>query len=230
MMHPKMTSMTTMHPMKKTPTNPKTTTKTTTKKKWPPRQSYVQSPKPRPRRSPPPKWPPPAAKKSTIALYSLDVHNAAIITYYNDEGIDYAEVKVYVNGVIPPGKSHFLLAEDRMSVSWQRAVDWRCFLKEHLCGVMCGKFSTSHSCVIAYCNVVQVMKRNKMIPDAGGLYWGTPQVIRLNQCCTGPPTKQSTPTPCSTRSRTATESSRGNTTPLRTAGCNWRSSATQTQV
>jgi hypothetical protein len=46
----------------------------------------------------------------------------------------------------------------------------------------------------------------------------------------GPIMKQSTPTPCSTRSLTATESSRGNTTPLCTAGCNWWSSATQIQA
>jgi hypothetical protein len=31
------------------------------------------------------------------------------------------------------------------------------------------------------------MKQNKVIPNAGGLYWGTPQVIRLNQHCTGTP-------------------------------------------
>ncbi len=53
--------------------------------------------------------------------------------------------------------------------------------------MMRGKFSTSHSRVITYCNVVQVMKRDKVIPDAGGLYWGTPQVIRLNQHCMGTP-------------------------------------------
>jgi hypothetical protein len=63
--------------------------------------------------------PPPAAKKSTIALYSLDVRNAAIIAYYNDEGINYAKVEVHVNGVIPPGTSCFLLAKDGMLVSWQ---------------------------------------------------------------------------------------------------------------
>jgi hypothetical protein len=83
--------------------------------------------------------------------------------------------------------SRFSLAKDRMSVSWQQAMDRRCFLKEHLRGVMRGKFATSHSRVIAYCNVVQAMKRNKVIPNAGGLYWGTPQVIRLNQHCTGTP-------------------------------------------
>jgi hypothetical protein len=130
-----------------------------------------------------------AAKRPTIVLYSLDVRDAAIVVYYNDKGVDYAEVKVHVNGVIPLGTSCFSLAKDGMSVSWQRAMDWRCFSKEHLKVVMQGKFSSSHSHVITYCNVVQGMKQNKVFPNAGGLYCGTPQVIRLNQHCTGTPHK-----------------------------------------
>jgi hypothetical protein len=106
------------------------------------------------------------------------------VHHTNDKGIDYAEVEVHVNSM---GTSHFSLAKDGMSVSWQRAVDRRCFLKEHLRGVMQGKFSTSHSRVIAYCNVVQAMKHNKVISDTGGLYWGTPPVICLKQHCTGTP-------------------------------------------
>ncbi len=117
------------------------------------------------------------------------MRDAAVIAYYNDKWIDYAKVEVHFNGVIPPGTSSFSLAKDGMLVSWQRAVDRRCFLKEHLRGVMRGKFSSSHSRVIANCKVVQAMKQNKVIPNAGGLYWGTPQVIRLNQHCTGTPCK-----------------------------------------
>jgi hypothetical protein len=68
-------------------------------------------------------------------------------------------------------------------------------LKEHLRGVMCGKFSSIHSRVITYCNVVQAMKRNKVIPDASDLYWGAPQVILLNQHCKGTPHKAIYPYP-----------------------------------
>jgi hypothetical protein len=39
------------------------------------------------------------------------------------------------------------------------------------------------------------MKHNKVIPNAGGLYWGTPQVIRLNQHCTGTPHERIYPYP-----------------------------------
>jgi hypothetical protein len=179
MMHLK-TTMTT-HPTKKTPTYPKTTTK----KSLLLRQSPLQYPKPRLQRSP--KVPPPTTRRPTIALYSLDMSDAAVVAYYNDEGIDYAEVEVHINSAISLGTSCFLLAKDRMSVIWQQAVDQRCFLKEHLWGAMQGKLSSSHSHIIAYCNVVQAMKQNKVIPDAGAHYWGTPQVIRLNQRCTMTP-------------------------------------------
>ncbi len=129
------------------------------------------------------------SKKPTIALYSLDVGDVAVVAYYNDEGTNYAKVEVQVNSMIPLGTSHFLLTEDRMLVSLQRAVVRRCFLKEHLRGVMRGKFSPSHSRVIAYCNMVQAIKLIKVIADADGLYWGTPKVIRLNQHCMGTPLK-----------------------------------------
>ncbi len=130
--------------------HPKTTTKT-----CPPRQSPPQQPMLQPQKSPPPKWPcspPPAAKKPTIVLYSLDVRDAAVVAYYNDKGSGYDEVKVHVNGMVPPGTSCFLLAGDGMLVSWQQAMDLRCFLKKHLHGVMHGKFSPSHSRIIAYCS------------------------------------------------------------------------------
>jgi hypothetical protein len=60
---------------------------------------------------------PPATKRPTIALYSLNMGDVTVVTYYNNEGIDYAKVKVHFNGMIPPGISCFLLAEDRMLVS-----------------------------------------------------------------------------------------------------------------
>jgi hypothetical protein len=124
------------------------------------------------------------------------VCDAAVVVYYNNEGINYAKVEVHVNGVIPLGTSCFLLAKDMMSVSWQQVVDQRCFSRGQLREVMRGKFSTSHSRVIPYCNVVQAMKQNKVIPaNTGGLYWGTRQVIHLNQHCTGTPHKAIYPYP-----------------------------------
>ncbi len=84
---------------------------------------------------------------------------------------------LYVNGVVPKGTYRFMVAEDGMSVSWQRAIHKRCFDKKLLQGIMKDKYSSSHSRVITYDNVLQEMHLNRLTPDASGLYWGALQVI-----------------------------------------------------
>jgi hypothetical protein len=57
---------------------------------------------------------PPANKKKTasavvaiptpakkIALYYLDMRDTSIVAYYQDNGVGYAKVALYVNGVVP---------------------------------------------------------------------------------------------------------------------------------
>jgi hypothetical protein len=134
-----------------------------------------------------------------IALFSLDTRDAAIVAYYNDEGVDYAEVEIHVNGVVPLGTYRFALAEDGMSITWQRGIDKVCLNKDRLRGVMRDKFSSSSSRVVAYCDATQEMHRNKVSPDAGGQYWGAPQVIRLREKCTGTPTDAIYPYPTKTK-------------------------------
>ena len=58
-----------------------------------------------------------------IFLFHLDMRDAAMIAYYSDEGVDYAEVEMHVTGAVPPGTYRFALAEDGMSISWQRGID-----------------------------------------------------------------------------------------------------------
>jgi hypothetical protein len=62
-----------------------------------------------------------------------------------------------------------------MSVAWQRVIHKRCFDKKLLQGIMKDKYSSSHSRVIAYDNVLQEMHLNRLIPDASRLYWGAPK-------------------------------------------------------
>jgi hypothetical protein len=141
---------------------------------------------------------PPADKKKTasavvaipapvkkIVLYYLDTRDTSVVAYYQDDGVGYAEVALYINGVVPKGTYRFTVAKDVMSVSWQRAIHKRCFDKKLLQGIMKDKYSSSHSCVIAYDNVLQEMHFNRLTPDASGLYWGAPQVIRLSKKVTG---------------------------------------------
>jgi hypothetical protein len=71
-----------------------------------------------------------------IAPYHLDTHDAAIVAYYSDGGIDYAEVEVHMNGDPPPGTYRFSLAENGMTISIIRGMSSVCFDTKHFWGVM----------------------------------------------------------------------------------------------
>jgi hypothetical protein len=126
---------------------------------------------------------PAPAKK--IALYYLDMCDTSVVAYYQDDGVGYAKVALYINGVVPKGTYRFTVAKDGMLVTWQRAIHKRCFDKMLLQGIMKDKYSSSHSRVIAYDNMLQVMNVNRLSPDTSGLYLGAPQVIRLSKKVTG---------------------------------------------
>jgi hypothetical protein len=49
------------------------------------------------------------------------------------------------------------------------------------------KLSKSSSRVMAFDNAGQAMYHDKVTPDAGGQYWGAPQVINLRKKCTWTP-------------------------------------------
>jgi hypothetical protein len=139
--------------------------------------------------------PPPAAKIKPLEPYSIDVRNVAVVTYYNNTAVDYAEVKICVNGVVPEGSCKFTVAADSMSILWQRATDKICFASEHLKAVMKNDYSMSHNRVIAYHDVAQKMIGNNETPDAAGRFWGAPQVIKLKARVTGTPKESFLPYP-----------------------------------
>jgi hypothetical protein len=130
--------------------------------------------------------PPTAAKKTPPKPYHLDVHDGYAVGYYNEGGVDFAEVAMHVNGVLPKGTCRMRLAKDGMSVTWQRSLMQVCFTKEHLCAIMCN-YSSSHHRVIAYYNVAQQMDWEERTPDAAGLFWGKAQAIPLAFKATGTP-------------------------------------------
>ena len=92
-----------------------------------------------------------------------------------------------MNGALPPGTYRFALAEDRMTISFSQGTSEICFDKGWLRGVMGTKFHKSSSHIIAYSNTVQAMHKDKVVPDATGMYWGAPQVIHLRKKYTGTP-------------------------------------------
>ncbi len=110
---------------------------------------------------------PAPAKK--IALYYLNTCDTAVVAYYQDDGAGYIEVALYINGVVPKGTYRFTVAEDGMSVTWQRAIHKRCFGKKLLQGIMKDKYFSSHSRVIAYDNVLQEMHVNSDVNESGTL-------------------------------------------------------------
>jgi hypothetical protein len=131
--------------------------------------------------------------------------DTSVVAYYQDDGVGYTEVALYINSVVPKGTYHFTVAKDGMSVTWQRTIHKRCFDKKLLQGIMKDKFSSSHSRVIAYDNVLQEMHVNRLSPNASGLYWGAPQVIRLSKKVTGLHLKSVHPYPTKVKILSATQ-------------------------
>ena len=128
----------------------------------------------------------PAVKKIPKPFH-LNVHDGGIVAYYNEGGTDFAEVAMHVNGVLPKGACRMRLADDGMSVTWQRSILQVCFAKEHLRAIMKADYNPSHNRVVAYDNVAQQMGREKVTPDAAGLFWGGAQMIPLTFKATGTP-------------------------------------------
>ncbi len=87
----------------------------------------------------------------------------------------------------PPGTYRFSLAEKGMTILLSRGISAVCFDTRRFRGVMGIKYSESSSRVMAFDNAVQAMYHDKVTPDAGGQYWGAPQVINLREKCMGTP-------------------------------------------
>jgi hypothetical protein len=114
------------------------------------------------------------------------VHDGYVVAYYNEGGVDFVEVAMHVNGVLPKGTCRLRLAKDGMSVTRQRSLMQVCFKKEHLHAIM-HSYSSSHHRVVAYNNVAQQMDWEARTPDAAGFSWGEAQAILLAFKATGTP-------------------------------------------
>jgi hypothetical protein len=101
-------------------------------------------------------------------------------------GVDFTEVAMHINGMLPKGACRMCLAKDGMSMTWQRSHFQVCFAKEHLKAIM-RDYSTLHNHVVAYSNVLQQMDWEAKTPDTVSLFWGEAQVIPLTSKATGTP-------------------------------------------
>lgn len=133
---------------------------------------------------------PMTTKKAAAAAkppFLLDAHDGYVVAYYTEDGLNYAEVEVIVNGVLPANGYRFEVRPDGMAVTWMRSFHRVCFSKDHLQATMGSSYSLSNSRVVAYDNVTEEMKKSKVTPDASRLYWGEPQVVPLKSKVTGTP-------------------------------------------
>ena len=128
-----------------------------------------------------------ARKPKAEKPFLLDVHDGYVVVYYTEDGLDYAEVEIIVQGVLPANGYRFEVRPDGMAVTWMRAFHRVCYTKDHLRHTMGSSFSLSNNRVTAYDNVTEAMTKAKVTPDASNLYWGEPQAVPLKSKCTGTP-------------------------------------------
>ena len=117
--------------------------------------------------------------------YGLDTYDKHAVTEYADGANDYYVVQFYVTGAVWDGGYLATLSEDGYTLKWSRPIEGLLFRMEHLKSIMGDDYSPSHVRVRAFDNVTQTMFKDKVEPDANGLYWGKPQEIHLKEKCTG---------------------------------------------
>ena len=97
---------------------------------------------------------------------------------------DFYEIEFYVNGMLPEVGGYLVtLSEDEYTVS--RPIKELLFTMRHLKSIMGENYSPSHVRVRAFDDVTQAMFKDKVEPDANGVYWGDPQKVYLQEKCTG---------------------------------------------
>jgi hypothetical protein len=117
--------------------------------------------------------------------YGLETYDKHAVTEYADGANDYYVIQFYVTGAVWDGGYLATLSEDGYTLKWSRPIEGLLFRMEHLKSIMGDDYSPSHVRVRAFDNVTQTMFKDKVEPDANGLYWGKPQEIHLKEKCTG---------------------------------------------
>jgi hypothetical protein len=137
----------------------------------------------------------PAATTETMTLpaprppsnFSVDAANKFGIAYYCEGTQDFADVAIHVNGCLYESDYCMSIAQDGMSVWWQRSINSLCYTKEILALIMGNAYSPSNHRAVAYNDIAQEMFA-KIIRPKNKYIWGTVQVMRIKWECTGTPT------------------------------------------
>jgi hypothetical protein len=132
-------------------------------------------------------YPPAAPVRVVLKTYGLLMYDKYAVSEYAEGSSDFYEIEFYVNGVLPDvgGGCLATLLEDGYTLKWSRPIEEFLFTMGHLKSIMGENYSPSHVRVRAFDDVTQAMFKDKVKPDANGVYWGDPQNIHLKEKCTG---------------------------------------------
>jgi hypothetical protein len=131
-------------------------------------------------------YPSAAPVRVVSKTYGLSAYDKYAISEYAEGSSDFYEIEFYVNGVLPEVGGYLaMLSEDGYTLKWSRPIEEFLFTMGHLKSIMGENYSPSHVRVRAFDDVTQAMFKDKVKPDANGVYWGDPQNIHLKEKCTG---------------------------------------------
>jgi hypothetical protein len=118
--------------------------------------------------------------------YGLGTYDKYAISEYAEGSSNFYEIEFYINGVLPEKGGYLAtLSEDGYTLKWSRPIEELLFTMGHLKSIMGETYSSSHVRVRAFDDVTQAMFKDKVEPDANGVYWGDSQKIHLKEKCTG---------------------------------------------
>ena len=121
-------------------------------------------------------FPPSAPARVASKTYGLLTYDKYAVSEYAEGSSDYYEIEFYVNGVLSEEVGGYIatLLEDGYTLKWSRPIKELLFIMGHLKSIMSENYSPSHVRVRAFDDVTQAMFKDKVEPDANGIYWGDP--------------------------------------------------------
>jgi hypothetical protein len=120
-------------------------------------------------------FPPSAPTRVASKSYGNSTYDKYFVSEYAEGLSDYYEIEFYVNGMLSEVGGYIaMLSEDGYTLKWSRHIEELFFTMGHLKSIISEKCSPSHVRVHALDDVTQSMFKDKVEPDANGIYWGDP--------------------------------------------------------
>ena len=103
--------------------------------------------------------------------------------------VNYADVVFLVNGVLPADGRRITVSKDCKTVTFERALHSRLFTKITLKAILGGEdYKENDNRTVEYDTATtQAMRRDGLVADTNGYYWGQEQVMVLKERSTGDP-------------------------------------------